>query len=190
MSVLQRQAETLTGAHGTPLQQMVILCAAVARKPKDASTLGAQAETTAAKSSYRATGKKDKKAEVMSSADKIRLANQTRKQAEKDDSDLQWWKDQLRDTQEKPTIVQVVVMKNLMRNKRTKEGWLSVEARLYLIHLEFSQWLADPAHETATVRDHYSVMTMCIIKDLFDSKALFPTAVRKLATCLAALGLE
>lgn len=77
-----------------------------------------------------------------------------------------------------------------MRNKRTKEGWLAVEARLYRLHLEFLRWLADPAQDSAAARDRYSVTVMCMTKEIFESKELFPTAVRKLATCLAALGLE
>ncbi|EIW61285.1 P-loop containing nucleoside triphosphate hydrolase protein [Trametes versicolor FP-101664 SS1] len=189
MAKLQWQAETLTGAYGTPLQQMVIPSAAVARKSKGAPASSAKADAAASKPSKGGAGKKGKK-EVISSADKIRQANQAKKQTKEDDSNVQWWKDQLKDIEEKSVPARIVAIENLMRNKRTKEGWLAVEARLYRLHLEFLRWLADPAQDSAAARDRYSVTAMCMSKEIFESKELFPTAVRKLATCLAALGLE
>ena len=84
-------------------------------------------------------GKKGKK-EVLSSADRIRLANQAKKQAKEDDSNIAWWKEQLGSIEDRPTASKIVAIENLMRNKRTKEGWLSVEIWLYRIHLEFTRW--------------------------------------------------
>ncbi|KAI0776031.1 P-loop containing nucleoside triphosphate hydrolase protein [Trametes elegans] len=204
MSKLQWQAETLTGAYGTPLQQMVIPSAAVARRSK-ASTTSTQAEVgysphlmsvpelnglaQTAKPPKGAPSKKGKK-ETLSSAEKIRLANQAKKQAKEDESNVHWWKEQLDDVEEKPTASKITVVEHLMRNKRTKEGWLAVEVRLYRLHLEFLRWLEDPQRESAAARDRYSVSIMCMAKDLFESLALFPTAIKKLAGCLAALGFE
>ncbi|KAI0638272.1 P-loop containing nucleoside triphosphate hydrolase protein [Trametes polyzona] len=190
MSNLQWQAQTLTGAYGTPLQQMVIPSAAVAKKSKTATTPSAKAEVAAAQKAGKGAPAKKGKKEVLSSADKIRLANQAKKQAKEDDSNVHWWKEQLGAIEEKPTSAKIVAIEHLMRNKRTKEGWLSVEARLYRIHLEFSRWLEDGDRESAAARDRYSVVIMCMVKDLFESKELFPTAVKKLAACLAALGFE
>ncbi|KAH9899786.1 P-loop containing nucleoside triphosphate hydrolase protein [Cubamyces lactineus] len=188
MSKLQWQAETLTGAYGTPLQQMIIPSAAVARKSKGSTTSAAKSEDIA-KPTKGASGKKGKK-ETLSSAEKIRLANLAKKQAKEDESNIHWWKEQLEAIEEKPIASRIVAIEHLMRNKRTKEGWLAVEARLYRIHLEFLRWLEDPNHESAAARDRYSVSIMCMVKDLFESKELFPTAVKKLAGCLAALGFE
>ncbi|CDO68719.1 hypothetical protein BN946_scf184652.g46 [Trametes cinnabarina] len=136
MSKLQWQAETLTGAYGTPLQQMVIPSAAVARKSKASTAPNAKAEdvSKAQKGGPKGKGKK----ETLSSAEKIRLANLTKKQAKEDESNVHWWKEQL----------------------------------------------------DAEARDRYTVSIMCKVKDLFESKELFPTAVRKLAESLAAIGLE
>ncbi|KAI0660897.1 P-loop containing nucleoside triphosphate hydrolase protein [Cubamyces menziesii] len=189
MSKLQWQAETLTGAYGTPLQQMIIPSAAVARKSKPSSSTSAARSEVSDSPAKGASGKKGKK-ETISSAEKIRLANLAKKQAKEDESNIHWWKEQLEAIEEKPVASRIVAIDHLMRNKRTKEGWLAVEARLYRIHLEFLRWLEDPNHESAAARDRYSVSIMCMVKELFESKELFPTAVKKLAGCLAALGFE
>ncbi|KAI9000928.1 P-loop containing nucleoside triphosphate hydrolase protein [Trametes punicea] len=190
MSKLQWQAETLTGAYGTPLQQMVIPSAAVGRKskappgPNGKTDVGETTDT-----SLLGAAKKGKK-ETLSSAEKIRQANLAKKQAKEDESNVHWWKEQLESVEDKTTPSKIMAIDHLMRNKRTKEGWLSVEVRLYRIHLEFSRWLEEPNRESAATRDRYTVSIMCMVKDLFESKELFPTAVRKLAECLAALGFE
>ena len=92
--------------------------------------------------------------------------------------------------EDRPTSSKIIAVDHLMRNKRTKEGWLSVESRLYRIHLEFSRWMEDPKYESAAVRDRFTVSIMCMVKDLYESKELFPTAAAKLATCLIALGFD
>ena len=75
-----------------------------------------------------------------------------------------------------------------MRNKRTKEGWLAAEARLYRLHLELARWLDDDSREDASVRDRFTVSVMCMVKDLYESKDLFPKVAEKLAMVLIALG--
>ncbi|KAI0720199.1 P-loop containing nucleoside triphosphate hydrolase protein [Cerioporus squamosus] len=194
MSKLQWQAETLTGALGTPLQQMVIPSAALARKSRTsapASRAESLARPESAPNSRPGTpnkgGKKGKK-ETISSADKIRLANQAKKQAKEDDSNVSWWKEQLANIEERPTASKIVAIDNLMRNKRTKEGWLSVEIWLFRIHLDFSRWIEDAQRESAAARDRFSVSIMCMIKNLYESKELFPTAAKYLAMSLIALG--
>ena len=132
-------------------------------------------------------GKKGKK-EVLSSADRIRLANQAKKQAKEDDSNIAWWKEQLGSIEDRPTASKIVAIENLMRNKRTKEGWLSVEIWLYRIHLEFTRWIDDAQREAPAARDRYTVALMVMIKDLYESKELFPTAAKYLAMALIALG--
>ena len=132
-------------------------------------------------------GKKGKK-EILSSADRIRLANQAKKQAKEDDSNIAWWKEQLASIEDRPTASKIVAIENLMRNKRTKEGWLSVEIWLYRIHLEFTRWIDDAQREAPAARDRYTVALMVMIKDLYESKELFPTAAKYLAMALIALG--
>ncbi|TFK94713.1 P-loop containing nucleoside triphosphate hydrolase protein [Polyporus arcularius HHB13444] len=185
MSKLQWQAETLTGALGTPLQQMVIPSAALARKSnlsRPESAPNSRPGTPLNKG-----GKKGKK-ETLSSADKIRLANQVKKQAKEDDSNVTWWKEQLANIEDRPIASKIVAIDNLMRNKRTKEGWLSVEIWLFRIHLEFSRWIDDAQRESAAARDRFSVSLMCMIKSLYESKELFPTAAKYLAMSLISLG--
>ncbi|KAI0750894.1 P-loop containing nucleoside triphosphate hydrolase protein [Daedaleopsis nitida] len=192
MSKLQWQAETLTGALGIPLQQLVIPSAASARKSRGAATtsISIVEDTRSAKptkSTKGAPGKKGKK-EIISSADKIRLANQAKRQAKEDDSNVTWWKEQLASVMERSTSSKIVAIDHLMRNKRTKEGWLSVEIRLYRIHLEFCRWMEGANPESSTARDRYTVSIMCMVKDLYESKELFPTAAKYLAMSLIALG--
>ncbi|EJF61300.1 P-loop containing nucleoside triphosphate hydrolase protein [Dichomitus squalens LYAD-421 SS1] len=188
MSKLQWQAETLTGALGTPLQQMVIPSAATARKSRPGTSLKVD-DSRPATPTRGGAGKKGKK-ETLSSADKIRLANQAKKHAKEDDSNVVWWQEQLAAIEDRPTSSKVTAVEHLMRNKRTKDGWLSVESRLYRIHLEFCRWLEDSNHESALVRDRFTVSIMCMVKDLYESKELFPTAAAKLATCLISLGFD
>ncbi|RPD67074.1 P-loop containing nucleoside triphosphate hydrolase protein [Lentinus tigrinus ALCF2SS1-7] len=195
MSKLQWQAETLTGALGTPLQQMVIPSAAQGKKARSA-TPTPRAESSSrpgsAPNSRPGTplgkgGKKGKK-ETLSSADKIRLANHAKKQAKEDDSNIAWWKEQLANIEDRPTSSKIVAIENLMRNKRTKEGWLSVEIRLYRVHLEFTRWIDDSQRESPPTRDRSTTSLMVMIKDLYESKELFPTAAKYLAMSLIALG--
>ncbi len=142
--------------------------------------------TKTAKGSASKKGKK----ETLSSADKIRLANQVKKQAKEDDSNVAWWQEQLSSLEDRSTTGKITAVDNLMRNKRTKEGWLFIESRLYRIHLEFSRWVEDASRESQPVRDRFTVSIMCMVKDLYESKELFPTAAVKLASCLTSLGLD
>ncbi|KAH9846953.1 P-loop containing nucleoside triphosphate hydrolase protein [Lenzites betulinus] len=193
MSKLQWQAQTLTGAFGSHLQQLVIPSVGAGRKSNAAGAtsevrdLCSVVASKAIKSAMTAQrGKKD----VLSSADKIRLAHQAQKQTKEDDSNTQWWKEQLNVLKEKTTQAKAVVIDHLMRNKRTREGWLAVEVRLFRIHLEFSRWLEDRDRESAAAHDRYSVTIMRMVKEVFELQDLFLKAVQKLATCLAALGFE
>ena len=149
--------------------------------------LTASQEPKPSKPAKGAGGKKGKK-ETLSSADKIRLANQAKKQAKEDDSNVAWWREQLAALAEKSSAAAIVALDVLSRNKRTKDGWLAAEVRLYRLHLEFARWLEDPARESAAAHDRYSVTIMCMVKDLYESKELFPAVAAKLATCLIALG--
>ena len=133
-------------------------------------------------------GVKKGKKETLTSADKIRLANKAKKQAKEDDSNVVWWREQLRAIENMPTAYKITTMDVLLRNKRTKEGWLGAEVRLYRIHLEFTSWLEDVARESATMRDRFTTSIMCMAKDLYESRELFPAASAKLASCLMALG--
>lgn len=101
---------------------------------------------------------------------------------------MTWWKEQLANIEDRPIASKIVAIDNLMRNKRTKEGWLSVEIWLFRIHLEFSRWIDDAQRESAAARDRFSVSLMCMIKNLYESKELFPTAAKYLAMSLIALG--
>ena len=135
-----------------------------------------------------AGGKKGKR-ETLSSADKIRLVSQAKKLAKEDDSNAVWWRDQLRALNDKSnTTARIAALDVLMRNKRTKDGWLAVEVRLFRLHLELTRWLEDPARESAAARDRFSVSVLCMAKELYESRALFPAAAAKLATVLIALG--
>lgn len=145
--------------------------------------------TKPVKSAKSGASKKGKK-ETVSSADKIRLANQAKKQAKEDDLNIAWWQEQLSGLEGTPTTAKITAIEHLMRNKRTKEGWLSIESRLYRIHLELLRWMESPDRESQSVRDRFTVSIMCMVKGLYESKELFPIAAVKLALCLTSLGLD
>lgn len=103
---------------------------------------------------------------------------------------IAWWQEQLSGLEGTPTTAKITAIEHLMRNKRTKEGWLSIESRLYRIHLELLRWMESPDRESQSVRDRFTVSIMCMVKGLYESKELFPIAAVKLALCLTSLGLD
>ncbi|TFY68503.1 hypothetical protein EVJ58_g983 [Rhodofomes roseus] len=181
MASMERQAQTLTGAFGIPLERMLIL--PVGSQPRRAVPRTIQAKPVPHQS------KKGKK-EHVSSADKIRLANNEKKHTKLNDSNVPWWKEQLDTIASMSTSRQIVHIENIQRNKRTFEGWLTVEVRLFRLHLEFVRWIEDDERETAAVQDRTTVAVLRMVKDTYQQPNLFPAAVDILDTCLNVIGLS
>lgn len=91
---------------------------------------------------------------------------------------------------------EVAEIERLFANRRLQEGWLSVEVRLYRLHLHTSLWITHPDRDGPQVqkadatRDYFTVHIMRFVKDLFEHGGLFPTAIGTLETILTALGLS
>ncbi|KAI0948028.1 hypothetical protein AcW1_009642 [Taiwanofungus camphoratus] len=182
MTRLQWQAETLTGALGVPLKQMVIPL--VGRLPSKLSS------NTGPRLIQEKPSKSIKKGKVerVSAAEKIRQENMAKKQLKEDESNLSWWQEQLGVMARKTTDQSIILMENYERNKRAAVGWLAVEMRLFRLHLEFMRWIDHPDRENAAIRDNASVLIMRKVKEIYERQGLFPAALKALASALSALG--
>ena len=87
------------------------------------------------------------------------------------------------------TSQQINHVENIQRNKRTHEGWLAVEVRLFRLHLEFVRWIEDDERESQSVQDRTTVAILRMVKDTFQMPNLFPLAVDVLEMCLYVIGL-
>ncbi|KAH9932994.1 P-loop containing nucleoside triphosphate hydrolase protein [Fomitopsis serialis] len=181
MASMERQAQTLTGVFGIPLERMLILPVGSQARRQAPRTIQAKPPVQQSKK-----GKK----EHVSSADKIRLANNEKKQTKMDDSNVPWWKEQLETVASMSTSEQISHIDNIQRNRRTSEGWLAVEVRLFRIHLEFLRWIDDDKRDTAAVRDRNTVAILRMVKDTYQQPNLFPVAADILDMCLGVIGLS
>ncbi|KAI0002287.1 hypothetical protein BJV74DRAFT_876690 [Russula compacta] len=159
MLQMQRLAATLTGASGGVLQQTLI--------PP--------------------TGRKV--SEIIDGRERIRQEHARGKKAKEDSSSQVWWLDQLRQVERMPTYEEKMArLRGLLRNPRTDTGWLSVEVRLYNLHLTIQQWIAEHGPEKPAIHDHYSVSIMRMVKELYTSNSLTGTTLGVLASIMVALG--
>ena len=80
------------------------------------------------------------------------------------------------------------ILRGLLHNPRTDTGWLSVEVRLYNLHLTIQQWIAEPDPEASITHDRYTVSIMRVVKELYTSNFLTETTIGVLASIMVALG--
>jgi ATP-dependent RNA helicase DDX60 len=81
-------------------------------------------------------------------------------------------------------------LRDLLRNPRTDSGWLSVEVRLYSLHLTIQQWIAERDPEATPTHDHYTVPIMRMVKELYISDFLTETTMSVLASIMVVLGFK
>jgi hypothetical protein len=123
--------------------------------------------------------------------ERIRQEHALEKKAKEDSSSQEWWMTQLPQVEEMTTYEQKVVgLRGLLRNPRTDAGWLSVEVRLYSLHLTIQQWIAEQDLENPTIHDYYTVSIIRTIKELYNSDLLTGTALSVLAAVMVALGFK
>ena len=79
-------------------------------------------------------------------------------------------------------------LRGALRNPRTDAGWLSVEIRLYSLHLTIQQWIAEPEPENPSIHDKYVKSILRVVKELYANDSLTGTTLRVLASILASLG--
>lgn len=91
---------------------------------------------------------------------------------------------------------QTAQLDRLTNNRRSDEGWLAVEARLYRIHLLFLGWVersstqTEDLEQTGKARDEFTVRSLRVAKETFENGNLFPSAFAVLDTALRAIGLS
>ncbi|OCH85272.1 P-loop containing nucleoside triphosphate hydrolase protein [Obba rivulosa] len=180
MSKMQWQATTLTGALGQPLKQMVII-PGNQRSKADSSVKTRVAQVHAPK--------KKGKPERLSSADKIRQANAAEKQSKEDASNQAWWANHVKQLDGLSLEQKTAIISDLQRNSRTTTGWMSVEIRLYKLHLELSRWVEFSDQEQPDVCDRFTVSVLRMVKDAYDKKGVFLAAHDSLMSVLTAIGL-
>lgn len=183
---MQRVSASLTGASGRVLQQMLIpptgrkvseiiddfpICK---RRRDDNVSVNHQ---------------KKNKHVALSARERIRQEHGREKKAKEDSSSQNWWLEQLRQV-EKMTACENKMsrLRGLLRNPKAGAGWLSVEVRLYNLHLTIQQWIAERDPENPDIHDHYSVSIMRVVKELYTSDFLTGTTLRILAAIMVSLG--
>ena len=79
-------------------------------------------------------------------------------------------------------------LRGLLRNPRTDAGWLSVEIRLYGLHLTIQQWIAESEPENPSIHDKYVISILHTVKGLYTNGSLMGTTSGVLASILVSLG--
>jgi hypothetical protein len=188
--LVQRHAQTLTGAKGQPIQRIVIAETAAGSHPTKRIKEPAVSNTTHAQSSKLGKGAKSKTPQL-TSAQKLKAKIEAEKQTKKSSEDELWWKSQLKEIESINDIGgRLNKVDLILRGKRAEKGWLSVEVALYRIHLNFLEWLAYGEEETERVHEECAVRILHSIHQLREHPSLFPTAARILAQALNVLGLD
>lgn len=134
-------------------------------------------------------GKKGK-APQLSSADKLRQKILAEKQTTIENDGLTWWKGQVEVMKVMPNDQKAEHVKALLRNKRSNEGSLAVEIRLFKLNLELLMWIADKDAEESVTRDRFTASIVKQLKDICTRKGITPTALKIIRNVLTSLGLE
>ena len=101
----------------------------------------------------------------------------------------EWWSDKLKEHSDLPSAKQRAIQTDaLFRNRRTEDGWLALEIRLYRVHLEFLVWIEDPSKETAAANDQYTVSILRLVKSLCERSTLSQVILDHVEMILHILG--
>ena len=207
MSQMQRLATTLTGASGRVLQQMLIPSTArkVADIVDDSSVSGSKHKpgkkvppiglapvvTNASQENKKVLAEHQVKGKpkALSGRDRIRQEHAREKKAKEDSSSQEWWVEQLRQIEKMATHdLKTSALRGLLRNPRTDTGWLSLEVRLYSLHLTIQRWIAEPEPGAPALHDRYTVSIMRVVKEIYVHDFLTKSTLDLLANIMAALG--
>jgi ATP-dependent RNA helicase DDX60 len=132
---------------------------------------------------------KKNKPTTLSGRERIRQEHAREKKAKEDASSKEWWLEQLRQVERMATSEEKTsYLRGLLRNPRTDAGWLSVEVRLYSLHLTIQQWIAEADLENPTIHDDYALSIMRVVKELYTSNSLTGTTLGVLACIMISLG--
>jgi superfamily II RNA helicase len=126
---------------------------------------------------------------MLSGRERIRQEHAREKKAKEDASSKEWWLEQLRQVERMATYEnKLSYLRGLLRNSRTDAGWLSVEIRLYSLHLTIRQWIAEADPENPGIHDGYTLSIIRVVKELYTHDSLTGTTLGILASIMASLG--
>ena len=121
--------------------------------------------------------------------ERIRQEHAREKEAKEDSSSQKWWLEQLHQVEMLTTSEKKMSkLRGLLRNPRTGAGWLSVEARLFSLHLTIQLWIDERDPEDPAIHDHYTVSIMRVVKELYTSDFLTGKTLGILAGIMISLG--
>jgi hypothetical protein len=187
MMHMQRLSTSLTGASGRVLQQILITSTGrkVSEIIDDPSICKPQRDEKVP------VNRQKKGKPVTPARERIRQEHAQEKKAMEDSSSQKWWVEQLRQVEMIATYENKMSrFRSLLRNPRVGSKWLSVEVRLYLLHLTIQQWIDEHDPENTAIHDYYAVSIIRVVKELYTSDYLTETALGILATIMISLGFE
>ncbi|QRV75685.1 DEAD/DEAH box helicase [Ceratobasidium sp. AG-Ba] len=191
MSNMQRHAQTLTGAKGTPINRIVISEAGKGSLVNHDSIAPKNACNSTPSTSAKKSLAQNKKAKVpqLSSSDKLKAKIAADKQVKKTSEDEIWWLSQLKLLESMGSLFERKrCVDSMLRGKRCEKGWLRVEVLLYQIHLMLLTWISANDNEDQAVRLDRTVTLLHATHTLRDCPDLFPTAALLVKDVLCALG--
>jgi hypothetical protein len=187
MKHMQRLSASLTGASGRVLEQI-----SITPTGRKVSEIINDSSIRKPRPDKKVPVNQQKKGKPVTPArERIRQKNAQEKKAKEDSSCHKWWQEQLRQLQMITTYESKMShFRSLLRNPTGKaaSGWLSVEVRLYRLHLTIQQWVDEHDPENAAIHDHYAVSIMRTVKELYTGDFLTETTLRILATIMISLG--
>ena len=188
MSHMQRLSASLTGASGRVLQQ--ILITSTGRKVSEIIDIIDDSSICKPRRNEMVPVNQQKRSKlVIRARERIRQEHAQEKKAKEDSSSQEWWLEQLRQVEMiKPYENRMSRFRSLLRNPRTGSGWLSVEVRLYHLHLTIQQWIDEQDLENAAIHDHYTVSIIRAVKELYTGDLVTETTLGILATIMISLG--
>ena len=135
------------------------------------------------------TDQKKNKPVMLSSRERIRQRHAQGNKMKEDASSKEWWLQQHRQVKRMATYEdKMSYLRGLLRNARTDAGWLSVEIRLYNIHLTIQQWIAEADPENPSIHDDYVIPILRTAKELYANDSLTGTTLGVLARIMISVG--
>lgn len=206
MRNLERQAKSLSGAKGAPLEQEVITTIGQGATASGRNTrpntrpgtpdsqAGSRSHSTQHQQLASPKGKKPKEPKL-SSADKLRAQIAAQKATKAASESESWWAARLKDLNDIQEVPERIEMLELqLRNRRVAEDKsLAGQMWLFRIHLECWRWVEDIRRTEPEVHDRYAVRLVGIVKHFGgygDGGHLTPSMVKASWTVLEALGFE
>ena len=207
MRHLERQAKSLSGAKGAPLEQEVIIPVGQVgtasgkntrpnTRPATPDSLADSRSNPAHRQKQLASPKgKKAKEPKLSSADKLRAQIAAQKATKAVSESESWWTARLKDLNDIQEIPERIEMLKLqLKNRRVVEDkGLAAQMWLFLIHLECWRWVEDLRRAEPEVHDGYVVRLVGMAKHFGGYASgghLTPSMVKASWTVLETLGFE